>query len=67
MNNFFLFLFTCPAGMLSNRGQKESGVKRAAPEKAKRKRNNWRGPFGEAAVYAVVFWAGLCCERAALP
>jgi len=34
---------------------------------AKRKRNNWRGPFGEAAVYAVVFLHTIGSHRATVP
>jgi hypothetical protein len=38
-------------------GKKES--KKRVPAAGKRKRNNWRGPFGEETVYAVVFCGDL--------
>jgi hypothetical protein len=52
----FISLFRpFPVKAFSKRkGEKESRIFQAR-HAAKRKRNNWRGPFGEAAVYAVVF------------
>jgi len=50
--------------------QKKKEKKKAnarARHAAKRKRNNWRGPFGEAAVYAVVFLHTIGNHQATVP
>jgi hypothetical protein len=65
-NLLFISLFRpFPVKAFSKKEKKKANGR--ARHAAKRKRNNWRGPFGEAAVYAVVFLHTIGNHQATVP